>query len=121
MDDRRLRGTSEPEADQKYPDVYARYRNGVHELSIGAIARSESRFVVTLAFFGATFVAVVLALTGYGFYSALVACLMAPCAYMALVRKDAKNREEPANESSLDGTGSTSQSTAGGIEGGGRS
>jgi hypothetical protein len=113
MDDQKHFGNQD-EPNSEFADIYAHYKTGVHEVSLGVRTGADRCFVFICVFGFATFacVAVALAAIGHVLYSGLVLLSLLLCVISGawLARsKNAQNRKEPTNKSIDVGTGAISE------------
>lgn len=101
-----------PQDEPRYPDLYARYKGGIHEVSIGINAPTDCRFAWVLTCLSLTIAAVVLMVvlvaSGQILYSVMVLGLLlgAGVTTVAVLRNNAKNSKEPTDKSIDAGVGS---------------
>lgn len=99
----------------QYADLYACYRNGIHEVKVGVHAGSDIRLLLALAFVATTVVAVVLALMEQALCATavVVLLLLEVGAGMVIILTNGKTRKESANQPSHAGLGPSGEDPSG--------
>jgi hypothetical protein len=81
-------------------DVYAIYRNGVHEFSMGMRTSNGSRFLMAVMACSLTAIAIALVVKGYPLYAVgLGIAALGGVGAMAVLRNNVKTSEKPTDKS----------------------